>query len=235
VSDSVSRPTPTSPLGKDRVIAIDGAAGTGKSTVAARVAVAMNGVMIDTGALYRAMTIALLDSGGRFSIDQLAVRTQLRCAFSPAATRVWIDDDEVTARIRTPEVTRAIKPIADHPAIRARVNQAARDAAAAQGLCVVEGRDSGTVIFPNAACKVFLFASLEERARRRQIELEERGIDQAVETVLQDIAERDAADEARAIAPLVQAADAVRITTDTLSVDEVVREIVKVAKAVFAS
>jgi cytidylate kinase len=199
------------------VIAIDGPAGAGKSTVAREVARALGFTYLDSGAMYRAAALALLEQGGAAS--EVAERADIRLG-----DRVRLDGLDVTAEIRTPEVAEAASRIAANPKVRGALASKQR-ALLANGDWVAEGRDIGTVVAPDAPVKIFLTASPEERARRRAAEL---GAD--LETVLKDQALRDAQDSTREHSPLRLAPGAVELDTTGLSVDEVVARIVELVE-----
>jgi CMP/dCMP kinase len=199
------------------IVAIDGPAGAGKSSVAHAVAEALGFTYLNSGSMYRAVGLLTLREGGAAS--EHAERMQIELG-----DRVLVDGEDVTEALRTPEVSEA--------ASRVATNQRVRDALVLKqrtllgsGDWVVEGRDIGTVVAPDAPVKVFLTASPEERARRRAAEL---GTD--VDTVLRDQALRDAADEGREHSPLQKAPGAVELDTTALSLDEVVREIVRLVR-----
>jgi CMP/dCMP kinase len=201
------------------VVAIDGPAGAGKSTVARAVAGALGFTYLDSGAMYRAAALALLERGGAAS--EVAERADIQ-----VGERVLLDGRDVTAEIRTPEVSVAASRIAANPKVR-QAMAAKQRALLAAGDWVAEGRDIGTVVAPDAAVKIFLTASAEERARRRAAEL-----DADVETVLRDQALRDAQDSTREHSPLRLASGAVELDTTGLGVDEVVAKVVELVERV---
>jgi len=200
------------------VIAIDGPAGAGKSTVARATARALGFTYLDSGAMYRAAALALLEEGGPASESAERLEIEL-------GDRVIANGRDVTEAIRTPEVSEAASRIATNEKVRAAL-VAKQRALLSEGDWVAEGRDIGTVVMPGAAVKVFLTAAPEERARRRADEL---GTD--VETVLRDQALRDAQDEGREHSPLRAAPGATQLDTSGLSVDEVVARIADLAHA----
>ena len=195
------------------VIAIDGPAGAGKSTVARGVAEALGFAYLDSGAMYRAVALAAL----RGAEDPAAADVGL-------GERVLLEGEDVTGAIRAPEVSAMASRLAADPAVR-RALVARQRALVAEGDHVVEGRDIGTVVAPDAALKVFLTASPQERAHRRAREL---GVDAA--RVLRELRERDERDRSRAASPLVPAVDAVEVDTTGLGVDEVVARVVALAR-----
>ena len=200
------------------VVAIDGPAGAGKSTVARATARALGFTYLDSGAMYRAAALALLEDGGAASERAQELQIEL-------GERVVANGRDVTEAIRTPEVSVAASRIAANEKVRAALVGKQR-ALLAQGDWVAEGRDIGTVVAPDAAVKVFLTADAGERARRRAAEL---GAD--VDTVLRDQALRDAQDEGREHSPLRAAADAQELDTTGLSVDQVVERIAAMVRA----
>ena len=205
-----------------RVVTIDGPAGAGKSTVARRLAASLGWRILDTGAMYRAVALAALRRGVDLeSHDSLgALVERIEVVVGPAA--VHLDGEAVTAAIRSPEVTRLTRHAADCPAVRRRLVAWQRAYAAAERDVVTEGRDQGTVVFPDALAKFFLTAGDEERARRRQAEHAARGEAATLAETLDQVRTRDAGDRDRAIAPLVAADDAALIDSTGLTLDEVV-------------
>jgi cytidylate kinase len=199
------------------VVAIDGPAGAGKSTVARALARALGFTYLDSGAMYRAAALALLERGGAAS--EVAERADIQLG-----ERVLLDGRDVTAEIRSPEVSEAASKVAANAKVREAL-AAKQRALLAAGDWVAEGRDIGTVVAPDAPVKVFLTASAEERARRRAAEL---GAD--VDTVLRDQALRDAQDSTREHSPLQLAPGAVEFDTTGLDVDEVVARIVELVE-----
>ncbi len=199
-----------------RVIAIDGPAGSGKSTIGRAVAAALALEYLDTGAMYRSVTFAALargiDPSDADAIAALAAEVTI-----VVAERVTVDGEDATAAIRGPEVTSAVSAVAANPAVREELVGRQRAWAVERGGGVLEGRDIGTVVFPEAVLKVYLTASEEERRRRRAAE--------AGEEVAQDIARRDEADSSRAVAPLHAAEDAIVIDTTGRPIADIVQEV----------
>jgi cytidylate kinase len=199
------------------VVAIDGPAGAGKSTVARGVARALGFTYLDSGAMYRAVGLMAQRHGGAASERARDLHIQL-------GDRVIANGEDVTEAIRTPEVSEAASKVATNPQVREALVQKQRELLA-DGDWVAEGRDIGTVVAPDAEVKVFLTASPEERARRRAVEL---GTD--VRTVLQDQTLRDAQDTEREHSPLMTAPGAIELDTSGLSVDEVVERVVELVE-----
>src|SRR5919202_5294463 len=220
------------------IVAIDGPAGAGKSTVARRVAEALGLMHLDTGAMYRAVTWRVMEAGidldDEPKIAELVSQSQIYLTNDeqggsaltpddslPLRYRVWIDGEDVTQAIRYLEVTGNVYAIAAQPAVR-RFLVKQQQRWGCQGGIVVEGRDIGTHVFPNAELKIFLTASVQERARRRQQDLKDRELPiVSLEQLEQDIQQRDIRDSTRALAPLRKAADAIEIVTDGLTIAEV--------------
>ncbi len=219
------------------IIAIDGPAGSGKSTVAQRVAGRLGFHYLDTGAMYRAVAFRALSLGisphDEASVAAIAMRDEVAFAHedgSHIASSVLIADQDVTAEIRTPRVDEAVSAVAKQPSVR-RAMVAQQRHIAEQDDIVVEGRDIGTVVFPEAELKVFLTASSEERARRRAAQQSENGVEVAEEDVRVAIERRDQADSTREHSPLAVADDAVRIDTTGMSIDQVVERIADLAES----
>lgn len=215
------------------ILAIDGPAGAGKSTVTRRVAQALDLLYLDTGAMYRAVTWLVLQSGldltDTAAIAELVATCDLKLEPGTGGLedmQVWMNGQVVTDVIRQPEVTGTVSAIAAQPSVRkALVQQQQRYGQ--RGGVVAEGRDIGTHVFPAAGLKIFLTASIQERARRRYEDLQTRGIEPTdLSTLEQEIAQRDYLDSHRAVAPLTQANDAVLVVTDGLSIDDVTDKIV---------
>jgi cytidylate kinase len=212
------------------IIAIDGPAGSGKSTTARLLAKRLGYTYLDTGAFYRALTLKVLESGvspeDGAEVLQLAETTQIELQPNADKNRVLLDGRDVTQAIREPRVTNAISPISENSEVRAIMVDKQR-AIGCNGGVVMEGRDIGTVVFPEADLKIFMQASLDERARRRQDELAAMGIARDLETLREEIARRDQKDSNRKIAPLVQAADAILIDTTSMTIEQQVEFILQ--------
>ncbi|MEE8452553.1 MAG: (d)CMP kinase [Thermoguttaceae bacterium] len=203
------------------IITIDGPAGSGKSTVARALARRLGFRFLDTGAMYRAVALAGVRDGVDFDRpDQLAQLAEM-IEIDVSEDRVLLDGQDVTQAIRSSEVTAATRHAADDPAVRDRLVRLQREAAAGQSI-VTEGRDQGSVVFPDAPCKFFLTAGPEERARRRLNDLQAQGESATLEAVLEAQQRRDSEDTGRPVGPLVRAADAIEVCTDRMSLEEVV-------------
>lgn len=223
---------------KQPIVAIDGPAGAGKSTVAKRVARALGYVLVDTGALYR--TIALAAARREIGFDEADRVGELAesLAAGGAVTlrndgegvaRVELEGEDISGFIRTPEISQGASKVSAIPRVRAALLEMQRAAGRAGGV-VLEGRDIGSVVFPEAEVKVFLTASVDERAKRRLAELVHAGTATDIEAVKGEVIERDRRDSTRPIAPLVQAKDAVVVDSSTLGIDEVVDAIASLVK-----
>ncbi|WP_417397311.1 (d)CMP kinase [Gimesia chilikensis] len=206
------------------IVTIDGPAGSGKSTAARGLSQRLGFEFLDTGAMYRCVALAVLNQGIDPADSQSVgdVSQQIRISFADA--HVILNGVDVTQAIRTAEVSEAASKVAQYPAVREALVDLQRQAA--EGVNIVsEGRDQGTVVFPDALCKFFLIADPEERARRRFDEMQ--GQDQEItqEEILQQIHQRDQRDESRTVAPLKPADDAVEINTSQLSIEEVLDQL----------
>ena len=210
-------------------IAIDGPAGSGKSTIAKLVANKLGFIYCDTGAMYRTVTVMALRLGIDLS-DEEAIMAQLKqldIRFVPSADgqKVLMNGTDVTLAIRQPETTNNVSQVSALPKVRAALVQRQRDIAAKNDI-VMDGRDIGTTVLPNAEVKVFMVASVEARAIRRHKENVEKGIMTPIAQLEAEIAERDRKDSTRAVSPLRKAADAVEIDSTQMTIDEEVAEII---------
>lgn len=210
------------------VVAIDGPAGAGKSTIARRVAARLGLVYIDSGAMYRAVALWALREGVNLD-DAARLEAMARAAridFAPGSATVRLNGEDVTEAIRTPEVSQAASKVSVLAGVRRALVEQQRRLGAAQSV-VMEGRDIGSVVFPDADVKIYLDADPVVRAQRRALELAQQGEAVSAEEVARELAERDRRDRTRATAPLVLAPGAVRVDTTRLSIEQVEQVILK--------
>jgi cytidylate kinase len=204
-------------------VAIDGPAGAGKSTLARRLAADFGYIYVDTGAMFRTIGLYALRAGkepkDNEAVDALLPNITLEFAFIEGEQHIYLNGEDVSTAIRTEEVGMAASAVGANPAVRAFLLEMQRDMARTQNI-LMDGRDIGTVVLPNATVKIFLTASAEARAERRRKELEEKGQPADFATVLADIRQRDYQDTHRAIAPLKQADDAILVDTSDIGFDE---------------
>ena len=226
------------------IVAIDGPAGAGKSTASRRLAARLGFAMVDTGAIYRAVALAATRRGVALDDDArlAALLPAIDVRFAPPAAkgagqRVLLGDEDVSTEIRTPPMSLGASKVSGRPVVRAGLLDLQRRLALAPGNegAVLEGRDIGTVVFPDADAKFFLTASPEERARRRHAELAAKGEAQPYEEVLADQLRRDKDDSERPVAPLRPAADALVVDTSALSLDDVVDRLAREVEARLAT
>lgn len=227
---------------KGVIVAIDGPAGAGKSTVARRLADALGYILVDTGAMYRSVALAAQRSGIAWN-DEAGLGALARGLVSRHAltferdpqlgVRVKLSGEDVSDAIRTPEIAQGASTVSSHPEVRAALLDLQRQAGEGGGV-VLEGRDIGTVVFPQAEAKFFLTASAEIRAKRRHAELVAKGQNVTYEDTLADVKWRDAQDSGRAVAPLKQADDAVLVDSTGLSIDETVASMLERVRKVGA-
>ena len=211
---------------KRLVIAVDGPVGAGKSTAARRLAEALGYVYIDSGAMYRAMGWKAVRVGvdlqDHEKVAALAGTTDIRVALGPAGPRLLVDGRDVTADLRTPIMDEASSVVSTYPEVRERLVALQREMAKVGGI-VMDGRDIGTVVFPDADLKFYLDADLSVRAGRRLQDLRRSGSDADMAGVQADVARRDARDRGREASPLTAAVDAIRIDSTALDADQVLR------------
>lgn len=216
------------------VIAIDGPAGAGKSTVAQQLAKRLGFVLVDTGALYRGLALIARERGVAWSdgpaLGALASTLELHFEAVPeGAPRLLAGDRDLSAEIRTPEISMGASDVSKHPEVRAALLELQRQLGKEGGV-VLEGRDIGTVVFPDAEAKVFLTASADIRAQRRVLDLQNRGIQADLGQTLAEIQTRDAQDSGRPVAPLKAAPDAIVLDTTNLDIPAVVDQLARVAR-----
>jgi len=214
-------------------IAIDGPAGAGKSTIARRLASKLGYIYVDTGALYRAVGVNAMRSGADTKNAEQVCATlegaDVGLRFVEGEQRVFLGEEDVSVAIRTPEASMAASNVSAIPAVRAFLFDLQRDIAAKNN-CIMDGRDIGTVVLPNAEVKIFLTASAEVRAKRRYDELLAKGMQADYNQVLEEMIQRDYQDSHRAIAPLKQADDAVLVDTSDMNLEQVVETLDNIVK-----
>lgn len=212
------------------IITIDGPAGSGKSTTARLVAKRLGFLYIDSGAIYRAFTLAALRNQVPVThedgLAQLLKKINIRVENSSNGNLIFLDGQEVTHEIRSREVAAKVSRVSEHSKVRAVITQKIRELAKKQS-AVIEGRDIGTVVFPNADLKFFMKASLEERAKRRLKEYELKGISEQLERVKEEMAKRDGIDSTRQLSPLKPANDAISVDTTRLSIEQQVEVVLQ--------
>ncbi len=215
------------------VIAIDGPAGAGKSTVAARLARKFGYVNLESGAMYRALALKAIECGtdraAESALVELAKQSKIDLIPTPEGNRVLLDGRDVSSRIRERDVTDAASVVSVHPKVRELMVQLQRGMGA-QGGVIMEGRDIGTVVFPRADVKIFLDADQSVRAERRIAQVNAKDPEQAAKLV-RDMQERDRRDSTRTTSPLVAAADAIHVDTSKLNIEEVIAEIERIVSA----
>lgn len=213
---------------KNLQIAIDGPAGAGKSTIAKAVAKRLGIFYVDTGAMYRAIALKSLrlniSADHPEEVGQMVQQTEIELEHSDER-RVFCDGQDVTEAIRSPKVSRKVSTIAAYPVVRQRLVQLQRQEAE-RGAVIMDGRDIGTFVLPEADLKIFLTASIEERARRRWLELLKAGKEVSLDEVKQDMEQRDKQDTEREASPLLPAQDALILDTTGLSIEEIVDQII---------
>ncbi|OZE05690.1 cytidylate kinase [Rhodococcus sp. 05-2255-3B1] len=214
------------------VVAMDGPSGTGKSSVSRRLASALEASYLDTGAMYRVATVWVLRSGveptDADAVAKAVAALPLEIGKDPLSETVLLDGEDVSGEIRGDAVTKAVSAVSAVPAVRELLVQMQRDLASSSTRIVVEGRDIGTVVLPDADVKVFLTASPEARAQRRNKQNIEHGRDDDYESVLADVQRRDHADSTRAVSPLRPAEDSVIVDTSELDLDGVIERLLLV-------
>jgi cytidylate kinase len=209
------------------LIAIDGPSGGGKSTTAKRLAAPRGWGSMDTGATYRAVTLALLREQAPLDDGERVEQILASLDFEQRGASFFLNGDDVSSDIRSPEVTKNVSAVSADASVREALVALQRKLGQ-KGNWVVDGRDIGTVVFPQAACKIFLSASPEARAQRRLLELQAKGTSTTFEEVLADQARRDHLDSTRELSPLCKAEDAVELDSSNLSLEEVVGKIIQI-------
>jgi CMP/dCMP kinase len=216
------------------IITIDGPAASGKSTVARLLARKLNATFLDTGAMYRAATLVAMQKGADLTdqrqLIEILDNTQFTFTAAQDVMLVQVAGADVTEKIRDPKITANARYVAACAPARQRLVEMQRQFAAKHEKIVTEGRDQGTVAFPDADVKFFLTANLDERARRRQAELKAKGGEQTIEQLRQAIQKRDESDKSRSVGPLKPAADAIIVDTTALTIEEVVKKLAIIVK-----
>lgn len=220
------------------IVAIDGPVGSGKSTTARLAAKELGFLYIDTGAMYRAVTVAVLDRGiepeDEPAVASILPGIEIALILEGGGQRTILNGRDVSERIRDLDVTRAVSAVSAQKAVRDRMTALQRRLGMAGGV-IMEGRDIGTVVFPDAEVKIYVDASLETRARRRLRDLEAKGVVMPLEDLMREVAERDRANSEREIAPLRQAPDAIYLDTSAMSLEEQAAAIVAIVRGKDAS
>jgi CMP/dCMP kinase len=216
------------------VVAVDGPAGTGKSSVSRGLAHALQARYLDTGAMYRIVTLAVLRAGidltDQDGVAAVASNTKLSVGFDPDEDRSYLEGEDVSSEIRGDQVTQAVSAVSSVPAVRTRLVDLQRTLAGGPGSVVVEGRDIGTVVLPDADVKIYLTASAETRARRRHDQNVAGGFIDDYDSVLADVRRRDHLDSTRAVSPLRAASDAVVVDTSEMTESEVIAHLLQLIK-----
>jgi cytidylate kinase len=220
---------------RELIIAIDGPAASGKSTTAREVAHRLKYVYIDSGAMYRAVTLKALQQNipviNVEQVAEIAEKLQLEFGRNNQKTIIYMNGIDVSGKIRTPQIDRNISPIAANPAVRKTMVKK-QQRMGKNGGVVMDGRDIGTVVFPEADLKIFMVASVEERALRRKKEMEQKGVQLDIDKVINDIEYRDQQDQSRAFGPLKKAKDAVEINTTRLTIEEQISKILELVREI---
>ena len=221
-------------MNSDVVVAIDGPAGTGKSSVSKGLARSLGARYLDTGAMYRIVTLAALragvDPGDADAVGSIASTVQLSVSYDPDADRCYLAGEDVSVEIRGDEVTRAVSAVSSVPAVRTRLVRLQRTMAGGPGSVVVEGRDIGTVVLPDAPVKIFLTASAETRALRRNEQNVAAGLADDYDGVVADVRRRDHLDSTRKVSPLRAAADAVVVDTSDMTEAQVIAHLLELVR-----
>lgn len=214
-------------------IAIDGPAGAGKSTIAKKVSANLGFVYVDTGAMYRAMAVYFLDNGidtdNEEEVGKACNDVRIVIEYKDGAQQVILNGDNITGRLRTEEVGNTASKTAVYPEVRKKLVELQKELARTTDV-VMDGRDIGTCVLPDAICKIYLTASVETRALRRLNELQEKGMAADLEVIKKDIADRDYRDMNRDVSPLKQAEDAVLVDSSDMGIEEVTEKIISIFK-----
>lgn len=214
---------------KNYIIALDGPAGSGKSTIAKVIAKNFGLTYLDTGAMYRMVALYILENNINFNNPTEVENVLDNIKVDIVGDKFILNGKDVSLEIRTPEVTKIVSPVSAIKAVRVKLVDLQREISKGKKV-ILDGRDIGTIVFPNADLKIFLVASAEERAKRRVKDYASKGINENFETVLKDILERDHTDSTRKESPLKKAADAIEVDTSLLDIDESVQVISNLIK-----
>jgi len=220
-------------MSKNLIVAIDGSAGSGKSTSAKLVASRLNYLYIDTGAMYRAITFLAIKNeilDDEKLIISLAEESEIKLEFVDSETKVFVNDEDLTGNIRTVEVNSHVSDVSKIREVRKIMVDKQREMGSKGGGVVMEGRDITTIVFPNADVKIFLTALLDERASRRAKEFAENGTEVKLDDIKNNLIERDRIDSSREVSPLTQAPDAIVVDTTKYTIDEQVNIILEAVK-----
>ena len=216
--------------GKQFIVTMDGPAASGKSTTARFVAQRLGWLYLDTGAMYRALTVKVLQNNVSLEdtdkIGKMAENTGIELIPSDERVRVILDGKEVTADIRLPDVDKSVGPVCEISLVRQIMVSMQRNSAEGKKV-IAEGRDMGTVVFPQADLKFYIYATLEERAKRRQIDMAKQGIEISVKGLMKEIEKRDHRDSTRQNSPLMRADDAILMDTTNMDVEEQVSFVIR--------
>lgn len=214
-------------------IAVDGPAGAGKSTIARAVAEKLKYIYVDTGAMYRAMGLYMADHGidpaDRKAVEESAEKVHITIGYEKGEQQVFLNGSNITGRVRTEQAGMLASAVSVHPGVRRKLVQLQQELGNSQNV-VMDGRDIGTAVLPKAQLKIFLTASVETRARRRFLELQQKGQSADLQEIEKDIAQRDYQDIHRAASPLTQAEDAVRLDSSDLTIEEVTEKILELCR-----
>ncbi len=222
-------------MSKRLIVAIDGPAGSGKSTTAKLVAQRLGYLYIDTGAMYRAVTLEAIKKNVLNNIEEInhiANSVDIDLEYVEGKTKVFLNRIDVSEDIRTPEVNKFVSDVSKIQGVRTAMVKKQQILGNKNGGVVMEGRDIGTVVFPNADVKIFLTASIDQRAIRRAKEYGEKGIDISVQEVQKNLLERDKIDSTRAVSPLMKSSDAIEVDTSSVTIEEQVNTILRIVKEI---
>lgn len=212
---------------KNIIIAIDGPAGAGKSTVAKKIAEQLNITYLDTGAMYRAVTYMLIETSTKFEDNDALMKLLNNIDITYIDGFLCLNGQKIGEEIRTAVINQNVSKVSSSPAVRDAMTKLQRNIGTQQS-CIMDGRDVGTVVFPNADVKIFLVADVDKRAQRRHLENKNNGLESSLEEIKESILKRDKQDSERELAPLLKADDAIEIDTSDMSIDEVVSKIIDI-------